>query len=451
MSARVASVVSIERAPFERGDHVELAERLEARLRADGEVVHEDGVTWRYSERSHIFEPVQPAELSQIVQGFAGCKVKIEKKPLRLRASDVTGAIKLAQDLLTRPGFFAAAPAGVVFESSFVEVKPDEIIQHEHSPEHRARFAYSFGFKQDPKPRLLLEFFQQVFRDDADAAQKVSLVQEYVGASMLGLATRYQRSLTKLGPGANGKGVIATIIERAMPPGSCVAIAPQDFGNEYRAAMLAGKLLNVVSELPEADILDSEAFKAVIAGDSRTGRHIRRDPFTFKPIAGHIFAANRLPGTSDQTHGFWRRFIVLGFNRIFHEHEQDPTLAERIVNAELPAIVSWFLLGAQRALKQGGYTVPDSSAALVDKWRKSADQVRGFVDDWTERLPPEANVTDGTLAEPLYRSFKTWSVENGHRPMASNKFGERMAAIGLGSTHTRLGNFYPVKLARSFG
>lgn len=457
MTARAASTPVVrlqaysDRAPFARGDHVEIAERLEAHLRASGEVVHEDGQTWRYSEKSHVFEAVPPSELSQIVQTFAGCKVHTSRdkmKPLMLRASDVSGAIRLAQDRFARPGFFAGAPAGVVFESCFVEVRPDGIVQHEHSPRHRARFAYSFGFQPDPKPRRLLEFFQQVFRDDADASQKIDLLQEYVGSAMLGLATRYQRALTNFGSGANGKSVIATIIERAMPRGSVVAIAPQDFGNEYRAAMLAGKLMNIVAELPEADILDSEAFKSVIAGDSRTARHIRCDPFTFKPVAGHIFAANRLPGTTDQTHGFWRRFIVLGFNRIFLEHEQDSTLAEKILNAELPAIVSWFVLGARRALHQGGYTVPSSSDALVQKWRKSADQVRGFLDECATALPVDAAPLDGSKASAVYRAYRTWAADNGHRPLASNKFGERMGQIGYPSRHTDLGNYYPVRLER---
>jgi putative DNA primase/helicase len=445
-----SNVVALERAPFERGDHVEIAQRLVSKLRVDGDVVHDDGITWQYSERSHVFEAVDLARASQIVQGFAGCKIRSDKKPLRLKASDVGGSIKLAWDLLSRPGFFADAPRGVVFESSFVEVTADKIIQHEHSPKHRARFAYAFGFQPNPNPRHLLKFFGEVFAPDSDAEQKIALFQEYVGGAMLGLSTRYQRAVAKLGDGSNGKGVLAEIIQSAMPPGACVAIAPQDFGDEYRAAMLAGKLMNLVSELPESEILDSEAFKAVIAGDARTGRHIRQAPFTFRPIAGHLFAANRMPGTADQSHGFWRRFIVVGFNRIFAEHEQDSTLASRIIAAELPAIVSWFLLGAQRVLRQGGYTVPASSAAAVDAWRRAADQVRAFVEDWTTRLPSEADARSGAGADELYRSFRAWANQNGHRPVASNKFGERMRQLGLKAQHTNAGNFYPVRLEKGF-
>lgn len=441
-----AKVVSLERRPFVRGDHVEIAERLAARLRADGEVVHDDGATWRYNDQTHVFEPMAPAELSRITQSFAGCEIKGTKKPLRLSAGAVSGSIKLAEDVLTKPGFFAEAPPGIVFSASFVEVRGSGILQQEHAPAHRARFAYSFDFQITPTPNRFLAFLEQIFAPDDDAAQKIALLQEFVGVAMLGLSTRYQRAITKVGAGANGKGVLASIIENAMPPGSCVAIAPQDFGDEYRAAMLAGKLLNIVSELPEADILDSEAFKAVVSGDPRTARHIRQAPFTFRPVAGHLFAANRLPGTADHTHGFWRRILVLQFNRVFGEVDQEPDLAKRIVDAELPAIVSWFVLGAQRVLAQGSYTIPPSSAQAVDSWRRNADQVRAFVDACTQRLTAGADVKDGEQAENLYRTYRRWSENNGHRPMASNKFAERMAQLELPSTHTRYGNFYAVTL-----
>ncbi|HEY0465105.1 MAG TPA: phage/plasmid primase, P4 family [Polyangiaceae bacterium] len=445
---RNAAVVPLDRRPFFRGDHVEIAERLVSKLRATGEVVYDDGAIWQYNDDSHVFEVVPAAELSRITQGFAGCELKGTKKPLRLSAGAVSGSIKLAEDLLAKPGFFADAPPGLVFSDSFVEVHASGIAQREHSTSHRARFAYSFGFQRHAHPTRFLEFLAQIFVLDEDAAEKTALLQEFVGAAMLGLCTRYQRAVTKVGAGANGKGVLASIIENAMPPGSCVAIAPQDFGDEYRAAMLAGKRLNIVSELPEADILDSEAFKAVISGDTRTARHIRQAPFTFRPVAGHIFAANRLPGTADHTHGFWRRVLVLTFNRVFAEAEQEPELAKRIVSTELPAVVSWFLAGAQRVLAQGGYTIAPSSAKAVDSWRKNADQVRAFADASTTKLVAHADLRDGTPAEQLYRAYRYWAQDNGHRAMASNKFGERMAQLGLGAKHTRYGNFYPVKLER---
>jgi putative DNA primase/helicase len=263
---------------------------------------------------------------------------------------------------------------------------------------------------------------------------------------MLEVATSYQVALVTLGDGANGKSVLTQVVEAAMPPGSACAIPPQDFGQEYRRAMLAGKLLNVVSELPEAEILDSESFKSVISGDSTTGREIRQAPFTFKPVAGHLFATNRLPGTQDQSHGFWRRFVVTTFNRIFQPHEQNRYLATELIKEELPAIVAWFLAGAQRALLRGALTIPESHQAALDTWRQRADQVRAFVDERCDRLPLNAEPYQWTPASNVYSRYRTWAQDNGHRAVASNTFGERMKHIGVGSKPSMTGNLYPVAL-----
>jgi putative DNA primase/helicase len=446
-------VVSIDRAPFERGDHVEIADRLVAKLRAEAPLTFTDNRFYQYSPKSGIFESIAESKLSTIVQDFAGLTVKTvgKPKPLRLFAGDVRGAIKLAGDRAEDPEFFTRARRGIAFVGAFVEVTEKAIVLHEYSPEHLARFAYPFGFVRDARPERLLGFFGDVFRDDTDRDAKVGLIQEYLGASLLGLATKYQRALVFVGDGANGKGVLCSVIERCMPPGSVCSIPPQDVGQEYRRAALAGRLLNIVSELPESDIMDAESWKAVVAGDAMTGREIRQSPFTFRPIAGHIYSANRLPASSDQSHGFWRRILMVSWNRIFDESEQNPNLADEILAAEQPAIVSWMLAGAQRVMAQGRFTVPDTAAKALDRWRVQADQVRAFVDEQAERLPADVRRSDGTQAEQVYRAYKYWAHENGHKALASNKFGERMRLLGLEAKSDGHARRHPIKLARGCG
>jgi P4 family phage/plasmid primase-like protien len=451
LSRRPANVVSIQRALFERGDHVELADRLVSTLRAQAHTTFTDGQFYQYSERDGIFSIVEASRLSQIVQSFAGAKVRNAKRPLAIRAADVAGALRLASDQAADSDFFAGARKGTAFVDCFVEVTAERIVQHEHSPEHRARFAYPFGYQPNREPTRLLAFFAEVFRDDADAQQKVELFQEFLGASLLGLATKYQRAIVKIGDGSNGKSVAAKIAEACMPPGSVCAIPPQDMGQEYRRALLSRKLLNVVSELPEADILDSESWKAIVAGDTTTGREIRQAPFSFRPIAGHLYSANRLPGVTDQSHGFWRRILIMAFVRIFAEHEQNPNLADEIIAAETPAIVAWLLRGAQRLMAQGTYTVPQSARDALEKWRQQADQVRAFVDSWCTRLSEGAPVAHGIPAERLYAAYRNWAATNGHKAMASNTFGERMRLLGLGSKSDGSARRHPVELTRSMG
>jgi P4 family phage/plasmid primase-like protien len=434
---------------FERGDHVEMAEHLLARLRTAADpLVGDENRIHGYSAAIGIYTPVEPSKLSVIVQGFAGATVAGNKRPLSIRAADVSGSSKLAYDRIADPGFFAAAAPGLAFCNGFVCVSADGPKLLPHSPEHRARNAYPFDYAGNRPPVAFLAFLHGLFRDDSDREEKIVCLQEHLGASLVGQATRYQRSIVNIGEGGEGKSTLVNIVSRAFPPGSVEAIAPQDWGQEYRRAMLAGKLLNVVAELPEADIIESEAFKAIVTGDPIVGRHIREAPFTFRPIAGHLFAANRLPGTNDQSEGFWRRLIVVRYNRNFaRDPECDPQIAEKVITAELPLVVAWMLEGAARIMREKAHTLPASHVVELDAWRASADQVRAFV----EECCSADKLGFGTSATTVYENYRMWSQRNGHRPVASNKFGMRMRAMGKAALHGRTGNVYPVALTGSEG
>jgi P4 family phage/plasmid primase-like protien len=214
--------------------------------------------------------------------------------------------------------------------------------------------------------------------------------------------------------------------------------------------MLAGKLYNVCAELPEAEIIASEAFKAIVTGDPITGRHIRQAPFTFKPKAGHLFLANDLPGTQDQSRGFWRRFIVIRFNRCFtNDPERDPKIAEKIIASELPWIVAWELEGALRIMTQGSYTIPASHDAELAQWRRNADQIA----TWLEESTTPAPEGQGVHAAAAYQAYRKWAANNGHRTVSATKFGLRMKALGRAGIKGNRGRIYPfvVGYPRGFG
>lgn len=435
------------RAGLERGDHVELASELLDRLPSDATPIADLGSLHTYRAAAGVWCAVDRSDASRIVQGFAGCAVGYgdKPKPMRIRAGDVGGAITLAQDQVARPGFFDDATPGLAFSNGFVRLDGNRIAFEPHSPEHAARFSYAFHFDAAAPRSRWLACLADAFKGDDDAADKIACLQEFAGASLFGLASRYQRAIVMFGEGSNAKSTIARVIAAAFPPGSTCAVAPQKWGDEYRLALMAGKLLNVVSELPEADILEGETFKAMISGDAMTARPIREAPFPFSPRAGHLFAANKLPGSNDQSHGFWRRMIVLVFKRVFAEHEQNASLAEQIIAAELAGVVAWAIEGAQRIAASGRYTVPTSSAAALKSWKRGADPVAQFV---AEKTRPARTNDDRSRAVDLFAAYVEWAEANKFRVMSSHTFGMRMRGIGQGSEHTRAGEVYPVALLR---
>jgi P4 family phage/plasmid primase-like protien len=426
---------------FAIADHVEIGRELVTDLGGQTDLIFDELHPWRYDGRG-LWRRIDRAVESCIVQGYSGTPTLPNGKPLRVKAADVSGAIKLAHDQIAKPGFFENAPRGIVFSNGFLRVTAENgAVLETHDRKHAARAGYPFSFERGACPRLFLGFLDSLFRDDEDRCEKTSYVQEFFGACVLGLAPIYQRCTIATGGGENGKSRLADVAIECMPPGTTSAIAPQEWGNEYRRAMLVGKHLNAVGELPEREILASESFKAIVAGDPIVARIIRESPVMYRPIAGHYFAANALPGTPDQTEGFWRRFVVLTFNRSFkNDPTRDPHIATRILAAERPAIASWFIDGAVRLLRSREYTIPPSHHAALAAWRKGANQIALFVDDETKAdLEPP-----GVPASDLYSAYLRWAERNRHRPMASNTFGVRMKLLGLEPRKTENGWRYPL-------
>lgn len=447
----------VESAPA-RGDGVELAGRLLALLGRGapailGEgrpsIVFDEGVFYEYESARGLWVPLTELGLSLAIQSFAGTPAGLKGKPLSIRAPDVAGAVKLASAQAAAPGFFAGGKSGVAFTHGFVVVDGEGIDLHAHSPEHRARVGLPFPFALNAPRARWEQYLAEVFRDDADAAAKIELLQEFGGACVCGVATKYARALILLGDGRNGKSVFLQVVSKLFAPEAVAAIPPQDWDNEYRREALRAVRLNAVNELPRADILRGEAVKAIISGDAISGRPIYGSLVTVHPRAGHIFAANGLPGSDDVSRAFWERFIVIRFDRFFAEAQRDTTLADTIIRTELPGVAAWAIEGAARLLARGPkgtYTIPPSHQEALGDWRLSADQVAQYLADrTTSAASPEERVT----GENLYRDYRLWALENGHSPLSNTKFAQRVRALGHRPVKPKSETLYPLKLCRA--
>ncbi|HXS23714.1 MAG TPA: phage/plasmid primase, P4 family [Gemmatimonadales bacterium] len=434
---------------FDMGDHVEIGRYLDSDLRAIAPTTYTEAEFYRYVRECGVYKCIPESELHLVVQGYSGSPVENSGKRLSVRMADIKSGVGCAADRMEDRRFFSSAAAGITFLSSFVRVAASGITQEEHSEEQRSRFAYPFAYRADAEPERLLALLKGAFRDDVDADKKIALLQEHVGMALIGEGCRYQKALLLVGAqGANGKSTVQSVMKEAMPVGSTVSIAPHDMGVDYDRAQMVGKRLNIVSEVEQRELSRSEPWKAMIDGKNELkARSPYKDVIFFTPTAAHLYSCNKPPDTSDQSGGFWRRWEVIEFNRSFAVHEQVADLDRIIVAEELPAVVSWLLRGAQRALQQGRYTVPESSAVAIEKWRQSADQVACFVAEQCERLGPDDRADLWTPHVQLFKAYTNWASLNNYKgTLTSRRFTERMEFLRLTSKRVAKGYVYPVML-----
>lgn len=416
-------------ARFVRGDEVELAEAHLALLGPD--LVCSEGKTYRFNGRH--WKVLSNAKQLGAISGFAGTPVGTgtNPTPLWLSKQMCDGALKIARARVTDEEFFEGAPKGVGFQNGFVVVEPTGPSLRQHAPSNRNRWAYSFDYDPSAACPRWMDFLESVWEGDADRAEKIAAAQEFIGAALVGVAPRFKTAITLYGESDSGKSTFLDIVQALFPRGSVCTIALSLLQNEYRRAKLAGKLLNVVAEVQAAELLESEAFKAIVAGDVVEGRPIREAPIEFRPVAAHLFAANTLPRVADKSEAVWRRWLVLTFNRQFARQPASgqPTartdLVEQVLATDVPGMLAWALEGLARLLANKAYTIPKSSREVLAAWRKDSNLVELFVDDEV-LFVPEAS----TLAKLFYGRYTSWCAENGHKhPFAHPTFSKELLKI----------------------
>jgi len=446
---------------FARGDHTEVSLALIGDLQnlAGGpSPVSHAGRLYLHDPATGLWTELPEPSLHVRVATYAGTPVAAPKPyELRVNRSDQTGVSAMVASAIR-----AASPdplpatEGAAFhdgmllpDGSFRPFVPGDYVLAEHALD--VPYLDPTTATPPPPPRRWLRFLEEIYANEPDTPTRILVLQEFLGAALFGVATRYQRALVLLGEtGANGKSVLLTVIGHLFPTLARGAIAPHHLegtSSEYYRAMLLRLRLNVVSELPENELMDTSTLKAVISGDEVIAREIRESPFRGRPKAAWIIAANALPPVRDTSGGFWRRQLVFTHNVRFDgkgsNPAADPHLADRLL-AELPGIAAWAAEGGRRLLAQQGYTTLASSDALVDQWARDNDPIRRFIEEHTT---PVSNQDEILLpAARLYTAYRSWAQDNGNSTTSSARFYRRLPGLGLRPRHTKAGNVYPCRI-----
>lgn len=399
------------------------------------------GKLYSYSSVSGIWEEVDDIRLQ--LQNYHRTVIVPNRRGQQLLISRPLqeAAVATIQTLCEHPSFFDEAPLGIAFTNGFLEVAPTSLNLLPHSGLHRCSFGFDFHYSADcGSPLSLLDFLQDVWAPDPDCDLKIQTLQQFLGACILGISPRFQQSVILHGPtGNNGKSLLTTgILSALFPPATRRAVKPTDWSNEYYRALLASCRINIVGELPDTEILDSGDFKAIIAGDEITARQIHSPPFNFRPCAGHIFAGNTLPGVKDHTNAFFRRFIVLTFNRTFTTEVSTQQILQPILN-EIPQIVAWSLASIPQLLTNNHYTVPPSSDVAISNWRAASDQAALFINSCCVK-------GGSTPCLEAFSWYQTFANSIGFAKLNFNNFSRRLSLLGLESRRGKTGYIYPITI-----
>lgn len=408
--------------PISGSSDVDVAGRVISDLQTTGPVVSTRGEIYRYHDQRGTWAPMSQDVLAGYISLYNGALLD-GGKTLSLSWQRVCGIRSaLMRDLaICKEDFFDAAPKGASVGGDFITIEKGEPVWGVASQDHRALWSVPAFVVPGTKFDDWFLWVREFFLDDDDHERKIRFLQEFVGACLFGVAPEYERCALFVGAGANGKSVLLDAIRSIFPREATSSVSPKGWSREYNVAQLTSSAINFCGELPSKHILEADAVKTVISGEDITARHPYGRPFTFRPRCGHIFAANELPTSVDHSDGFYRRFVVLEFNRSFAGGGKSRAALRYEILRLQDQIVAWAIAGAARLIGRGEYTIPASSAEMVSEWRETNDSVLAWV-----RGPGARYLEEWCSASSLYRSYADFCDEAGLKAVSQTRLGTRL-------------------------
>ena len=147
--------------------------------------------------------------------------------------------------------------------------------------------------------------------------------------------------------------------------------------------------------------------KVLISQDKVYAERKNRDPFYFDNYAKLIFSANKFPQVSDQSDGFFRRFIIINWQRQFSPKERDAELSDKLRDPkELNAVFKCLVVMGNRFTQRGSFLYESTINDMRKDWLKSADPVQMFIDEMVIEDTFE-NASIMTKQE-VYKAYLEW-------------------------------------------
>lgn len=437
-------------------DHHEIALEVLALMRQDGQhLVSCLGELWQYREAQHVWACVAEADLNgyiSMMRGRLAFSHKLTAKGdrsltfIRLNSSDFSGIrdVIMGMPEISNADFFDEAPKGFAFANGFLRRNEEQVLLESHRPEHRQRFLADFDYNPDAEAPLFEQYLNTVLpgKDDDDRLQTQDQLLQFLGAAIMGDAITYHKAMLLYGEGANGKSTLLEILGAIVGPKRVSYLTPQDIAEEsgYRLVMMKNALINMPSELPLRELIDSDKIKSAICGEPVVARSPREKPFSYRPKAAHIFAGNELPRTADQSYAFYRRFLTIPFTVTIPEEKRDKYLAKKIIASELSGVVAAMIAVYKELIKEGNYRASKSEEVLAHEWKNLADPLYVWTESIHEGQDNDIKPDRWYTSMFVYRAYEAWAKSCNFKPFNLINFGRQIQRRGWQQKRTKTGS-----------
>lgn len=356
------------------------------------------------------------------------------KHAIRSQSRERIGAalslLSIMPELTASPADFDVDPELVSVENGTLDLRAQTLMPHRAEDMISAMMPVTF----DPEAKCP-HWDQFMFDVVPDPAMRQHL-KKWCGYNLTGL-TKVQAFLFLFGAGQNGKSTFLNVIREMMGPVLHSTVASNTLmldpsgGKNMALAMVPFVTPRSVTmtEGAEGSRFDEELIKSITGGDELKARRHYELEFGFVPKLKLTIAANHKPKITGTDKGIWRRVQLVPFDAVITK--PDPELPAKL-RAELPGILNWMLAGLADYYREG-FETPQAILDATQQYREDSDVLGEFLD---EMCMVKADAK--TPGSDLYNAYKTWTLDNGHKPLANNTFANRLSDRGFRRGEGRL-------------
>ncbi|KAB7666040.1 phage/plasmid primase, P4 family [Bacillus sp. B1-b2] len=299
----------------------------------------------------------------------------------------------------------------------------------EHSPRFLSTIQIPFEYKEEATCPTFKKFLFDIFEGDGE---RVRLVQELIGYCFLH-EIKIQKAFIFVGPGSNGKSVLAEIIRQLIGIPNVSNVALNDLGGRFGMQNLPGKLVNISSENEFNKKFNTQNFKMLTGGDAVNVEQKYRDSFNTVLFTKIIILLNRMMDSDDMSNGYYRRLGVIPFNKIYREIKanetpkegvdyMDKNLTDKLLK-ELPGILIFALEGLTRLISND-FNMTESQVCerALEDYKSKQNPIIEYFNNRVQVSPGHT-----TLRPNFRKDFSQWASTNGYedeRLMGATRFWE---------------------------
>ncbi len=288
-----------------------------------------------------------------------------------------------------------------------------------HTPEYLSTVQIKASYVPDAVCPQFIKYLESML-----GAEEVALVQEIFGYLLLPV-NKAQKSFVFVGAPNAGKSTLLNVVQEILLGSENVSNIPwQNLADRFNKAELFGKLANIFADLPSKSIDDNGMFKALTGEDFITAERKNKDPFSFRPYARFLFSCNEIPRNyGDKSEGFYRRLIIIRFEKSVPKGRRDPNLTEKLA-AERDGILMWALSGLKRLIASGyEFNETEKTVAELERYRIESNSVLSFAKMYCICEEKGAEVRDD-----LFLRYKEYCGNAGMKPVSQTNFNREMEA-----------------------